>query len=105
LARVPHFAVPFRFENGRPAVVEQDSVEEVESCVEAILRTIAGTRIGAPSFGIPDESFVEQGPTPALGVYLAAIEEQEPRARQLGTARLGELATNVVTITSEGLGV
>jgi hypothetical protein len=85
------------------AEVEQDSVEEIEQCVEAILRTIVGTHIDDLEFGIPDESFTQQTPNPSAEVYIAAIEEQEPRARQLGRARLEELATKVVTIESEGV--
>lgn len=105
MADVPHFAVPFRIENGRVAVVERDSVEEIESCVEAILRTIVGTHIDNLDFGIPDETFVQQSPTPGVAVYVAAIEEQEPRARALGSARLKEMVTKVVTIKTEVVGV
>lgn len=106
MAQVPHFAHPFRVVNGAVVEVEQGSVEEIEQCVEAILRTIIGTRVlDAPDFGIPDETFVQQGPSPSAAVYIAAIEEHEPRARVLGTARLEELATKVVTIKPEVVGV
>jgi phage baseplate assembly protein W len=105
LATVPHSALPFRIENGRVAEVEQDSVEEIEGCVEAILRTFVGTRIDAPDFGVPDESFVQQTPNPSAEVYIAAIEQAEPRARVLGSARLEELVTKHVTIETETSGV
>jgi phage baseplate assembly protein W len=102
VAEVPQFAVPFRVEDGDVVEVEQDSIEEIEQCVEAILRTIVGSRLlDAPDFGIPDESFVQQTPSPSAAVYIAAIEEQEPRARVLGQARLEELTTKVVTIEPE----
>lgn len=105
MADVPHFAVPFRIENGSVAVVEQGSLEEIEQCVEAILRTIVGTHLDNLDFGIPDETFVQQSPTPGVAVYIAAIEQQEPRARALGAARLEDLVTKIVTIETEVVGV
>jgi phage baseplate assembly protein W len=102
VADVPHFALPFRVVNGAIAVSEQGSVEEIEDCVESILRTIVGTRVlDAPDFGIPDETFVQQTPNSSAELYVGAIEAQEPRARVLGTARLLELAEKHVTIESE----
>lgn len=98
---VPHFALPFRVENGAIAVVEQDSNEEIEDCVESILRTFVGTRIDNPDFGIPDEAFFQQTPSASAQVYVAAIEEMEPRAQVLGSARLIELAEKHVTIEME----
>jgi phage baseplate assembly protein W len=100
VAKVPQFDVPFRLDpvTGAPAEVEQGSVEEIEQCVEAVLRTIVGTRIDDLDFGIPDETFRQQTPNSSAEVYVAAVEEMEPRARVLGTARIEELATKVVTI-------
>ncbi len=93
---VPQFAMPFRVENGAVVEVEQGSVEEIESCVEAVLRTIVGDRrLDDPTFGIPDETFTQQGPEPTAQAYIAAVEEQEPRARQLGQARLEEMVKTV----------
>lgn len=102
MARIPQFALPFRVVDGQVAEVEQDSLEDVEQCVEAILRTFVGTLIDDPGLGVPDETFVQQTPAPSADVYIAAIEEAEPRARQLGTARLEDLVTKVATIKSEG---
>jgi phage baseplate assembly protein W len=100
VASVPHLATPFRIVNGAIAVVEQDSVEEIEDCVESILRTFVGTRIDAPDFGIPDETFRQQTPSTGAELYIAAIEAQEPRAHVLGRARLTQLAEKHVTIES-----
>ena len=107
MAQVPQFAVPFRIDpaTGAPAEVEQDSVEEIEQCVEAVLRTIVGTRIDDLDFGIPDESFREQTPNTSAEIYVAAVEAMEPRARVLGSVRIEELATKVVTITDAGAAV
>lgn len=105
MAKQPHFAFPFRVERRSVAVVEQDSIAEIESCVEATLRTPLGTRLEEPEYGIPDETFAQVPREPGAEIYLAAVEEQEPRARGLGTARLQELAIKHVTIELEGQGV
>jgi phage baseplate assembly protein W len=101
VADVPHFSLPFRVVNGSVVESEQGSVEEIEDCVESILRTFVGTRIDAPKFGIPDETFVQQTPNSSAEIYIAVIEAQEPRARVLGRARLVELAEKHVTIEAE----
>lgn len=100
MAKVPQFDVPFRIDpiTGAPAEVEQNSVEEIEQCVEAVLRTIVGTRIDDLDFGVPDETFRQQTPNSSAEIYVAAVEEMEPRARVLGTARIEALATKIVTI-------
>lgn len=75
-----HFATPFRFgPDGKAAVNEQDSSEDVAACVDTILRYRTGQRDTAPSFGIDDPVF-EQAPVNG-GAIIASIEEQEPRAR------------------------
>lgn len=97
MAQVPHFSLPFRVEGGAIAVTEQDSLEEIEDCVESILRTLVGTRaIDAPDFGVPDETFVQQTPNSSAEIYIAAIEAQEPRAHVLGRARLKQMVKEVV---------
>lgn len=99
---VPHYALPFRLgPDGSFATVEQGSIEEIEQCVANILRTIVGTWFDTPEFGVPDETFVQATPNPSAQVYIAAIEAQEPRARQLGRARLEEMTIEVVTIEAE----
>ena len=105
MANSPHFAFPFRVERRSAAVVDQNSVAEIESCVEATLRTPLGTRLEEPEYGIPDETFTQVPADPTAEVYLAAVEAQEPRARGLGTARLRELAIKHVTIELEDKGV
>lgn len=77
----PHFALPFRFVNGHAAEVEQDTVEDIAACVEAVLRTRPGERDELPEFGTPDLTFTQRPvDTDAL---LDAVEEWEPRARLL----------------------
>lgn len=79
MATAPHFALPFRFERGHAVENEQDSRDDVAACVEAILRYRKGQRLSAPDFGIVDPTF-GQAPINGAGL-IAALEDQEPRAR------------------------
>lgn len=72
---VPHLRVPVSLGGKRFATVEQDSIEEVEQCVEAVVRTPLGHRDIAPEFGIPDQAF-DVNPQ----ALHDAIDECEPRA-------------------------
>lgn len=99
--RTPHFDSPFRLLGSSFAVVEQNSAEEVEDCIEAVLRTPVGSRIEQPEYGIPDETFEQLAPDVSAEAYLNAIAEWEPRARVIGTARIEELTTKAVTIEPE----
>jgi hypothetical protein len=79
VTNIPHFDFPFRFSpNAHAAVVEQDSVAEIESCLMTILLTEEGQRIELPEFGIESPLFRLQ-PLPLDGI-LNAILDQEPRA-------------------------
>lgn len=95
----PQFALPFRI-GKTVAIVEQDSVEEIEQCVETVLSTPVGSLIDAPALGRPDETFKQQGPDVSAESYLEAVDKWEPRAHVLGEAAIEELATKVVTIKS-----
>jgi phage baseplate assembly protein W len=54
-----HLAVPFRVDalTGAPAVVTQDSIEDVAGCVEVVIGTRLGQRPLVPEFGTPDLLF------------------------------------------------
>lgn len=78
---VPHFDLPFRFVNGRAAVVEQESIKEVTNCVEAILRYPLGFRDELPEFGAPDQVFTE-GPIDTDELE-SIVHRWEPRAEAL----------------------
>lgn len=58
---VPTFSYPLRIDptTGTFAEVEQDSVDDVAGCVEAVLRTRVGERDELPGFGTPDLAFRE----------------------------------------------
>ena len=76
---VPHFDLPFTFVGSANAnVVDQDTLEDISNCVEAIVRTVIGQRQELPDFGIPDPTLQLQP------VYrpdiLAQVSAWEPRA-------------------------
>lgn len=75
---LPHFSLPFRFVNGAAAVVEQDTAEEVATCVEAIIRCPIGFRDELPEFGAVSPVF-RQAPVPVEELR-QAVAEWEPRA-------------------------
>jgi hypothetical protein len=58
---VPHVAIPFRFISGRDGidVNEQDSLDDVYDCVQAIVRYTVRFRPELPTFGIDDQTFRE----------------------------------------------
>lgn len=74
----PHFDVPMRIFNGRYAVVEQDSVDDVANCVEVLLATHFGQRPEAPDFGVPDLTFKNQPLN--IETIRDMIADGEPRA-------------------------
>ena len=96
MASAPHIEWPFRIVDGVLQTVEQDSTEEINQCVEAVLNTPLGSRIDAPDYGVPDETFSQLSADEAAAVYLDAIDAAEPRARVLGEARVVEMAKQVV---------
>lgn len=100
MADVPHFDAPLRLSGSSFAAVEQNSKEEIADCVEAVLRTEAGSRIDAPEFGRPDETFEQLSPSVSAEPYLSAVARDEPRAHLLGEAEV-EGMTKQVSISPE----
>jgi hypothetical protein len=78
---LPHFALPFRFDAGAAAVVEQDTTDEIMTCALAVLLCPVGARMELPAFGIPDPTFSEANVD--AGVIAAALTTWEPRAQQV----------------------
>src|SRR5438105_3132804 len=82
MANVPHFDLPFRWaSNGHAAEAEQDSLEDVTNCVQAILSTTIGQRMEAPGLGVVDPTFQKQPIN--LAEIADALAEQEARATAL----------------------
>jgi phage baseplate assembly protein W len=79
MIRTPHFAYPFKLNPRHHAYeVEQGSIDDIESCLQAILLTEVGQRIELPEFGIESPLFQLQ-PIDTDGIY-SALTAQEPRA-------------------------
>jgi phage baseplate assembly protein W len=81
VADVPHFAVPFTVTDGKAAVVEQDSIDDVTQSVFVLLATEQGTYQPIPDLGIEDPTFRLNGVD--LDELAAEVEEFEPRAELL----------------------
>lgn len=86
---VPHFTLPFRFAAGQAVVAEQDTTDEIQSCVVAVLLCPTGFRAELPEFGIEDPTFSE-------GIVdheeiADALAEWEPRANSLAASELDDL--------------
>lgn len=74
----PHFSLPFRFEGYPPraAMTEQDTVDEIADCIEAIVLTRPGERLELSQFGLMDPTFIGLN----RDDLMAAIERWESRA-------------------------
>jgi hypothetical protein len=84
MADIPHLALPFRFANGAAVVYDQDTTDEIMSCVLAIALCPLGYRVELPTFGVPDLTFSE-GVAP-IDALEAALAEWEPRAHEVADA-------------------
>lgn len=100
MADVLQFDLPFRVEAGAVVEVDQDSIEDIDNCVKAIVRTPVGSHLDDLDLGIPDLAFRSVGPNPTAQQFLSAIEAREPRAHLLGEARIEELRTLHISIRS-----
>jgi phage baseplate assembly protein W len=81
----PHLGFPISLTpDGRRLVIrEQDSIEDIEDCVEVVLSTAVGERQEQPDYGTPDQAFRERGVD--VGRLRAAVERWEPRAASVFT--------------------
>lgn len=75
---IPKLRIPLRLENGRLALVEQSSTDNVAACCYAILAYERGSRIEDPEFGVESRLF-DQMPVD-LDEWLEQIAIYEPRA-------------------------
>lgn len=91
----PHFRLPFQVTGTHAAYVEQDSLEEIAQCVEAVAKTPVRTRIENPAYGVNEELFRMLPADSTNTALIAAIEEFEPRAKLLGEKELSELTETI----------
>ena len=77
---IPHFSFPFSFSgsNLHAREVEQDSIDDITSCIAAVVVTEIGQRYELPDFGVADPTFIEGGMDP--DDLLEVVAEWEPRA-------------------------
>jgi hypothetical protein len=94
---LPHFALPFRFENGSAVVVEQDTTDEILTCELAILLCPVGFRMELPEFGIPDPTFSQRSPD--VEAIAAALAAWEPRAQETMSGQLDALDELISHVT------
>lgn len=78
LPDLPHLDLPFRFENGEMAVVDQDSVDDYKNQVLAVVLCPLGFRAELPEFGIPEPEF-SRIPLDRTGIQ-DAVDEWVPNA-------------------------
>ena len=83
LVDTPHLALPLRYVNGSAVVNQQDSMDDIVSCVQAVCLTTPGDRDEMPAFGTEDPTFGQQ-PIP-LTALLSQITTFEPRATLLAS--------------------
>ncbi len=91
----PKLKVPFCISGSAAEVVEQDELDELAQCVEAIVRCPLGYREDEPEFGMDDQAFLENGIDSEE--LRSVIERWEPRADLLVESELQDLM-NTVTI-------
>jgi len=75
---IPHFAFPFRISGGKAVEVEQDTIDDIASCVHAILSVERGELLHMPGFGVTDLPFLVG--SASTEEIIQAIRTQERRA-------------------------
>lgn len=87
-SKVPHFDIPFHFRlfpDGMAAATnEQDTLDDMGSTIQVILRTPLGFRPEKPEFGVHDQTFVQRVNSQQ---YLDAVSKWETRV----DAELGDV--------------
>lgn len=92
---IPHFGFPFAFQQHpdgtiQAATTEQDSLQEIFDCAQAIVACPIGFRDDLPTFGVPYPEF-HQTPLDS-GPIRRAIGMWEPRA-ELESAEYADLSS------------
>jgi phage baseplate assembly protein W len=75
---VPHLALPLRVVGGAYQAVQQDTLDEVTTCVACIVGFPLGYRDDRPDFGVRDHALSDR-PLDTLDIE-QAVEAYEPRA-------------------------
>jgi hypothetical protein len=99
---IPHFVLPLRFDRGAAVAAEQDSTDDVVSCVLSIMLCPVGFRSELPTYGIEDPTFTE-GVVQADDIT-ADVLKWEPRA-DLVMEQRGDLLDDLVATVTAHIGV
>jgi phage baseplate assembly protein W len=92
-------AWPLRVVDGRLATVEQDSPEDIQQCLKAILLTRIGERPDLPEMGCAELVFGEQ--PLELDAIREVLARHEPRAAVLATTHPDLLDAAIAEIRLE----
>lgn len=97
MIEIPHFAFPFgRGPDGKHVrVVEQDSLEHVDSCCQVIIRCPTGHRVERPEFGWPVPAPGQTFPLDTSGI-VTAIQRLEPRVTRARAQEYADVASDAV---------
>jgi phage baseplate assembly protein W len=78
-AAIPHFEWPFHIVpvHGHASVMEQDSAEDVETCLAILFQTQVGSRVEEPDYGIDPVLFRDELDMNSL---IASVMQWESRA-------------------------
>lgn len=98
LPDLPHLDLPFRFENGELAVVDQDSVDDYANQVMAVFVCPLGFRAELPEFGTAQPEFGRQ-PLDMTPLQTAA-DEWVPNAHIDAQTQIDVLNEVVANVTA-----
>lgn len=89
----PHFAQPFQFGgiNGGALTNEQDTSDDVATCVKNIIIYPLGFRDDFPDFGVPEMVFRMITTAPIIDRIGGILADLEPRAHSLNREDLSEI--------------
>jgi phage baseplate assembly protein W len=96
---VPHLAFPVRLFGTSFLSYEQDTIDDIASCVELILLYEPGSREMLPEFGTQDPTFETQPID--LQQIAAAVERWEPRVHTLLSQAPDVLDAMVVRVLAQ----
>lgn len=99
MTTISHFSFPFTIQNGQMLTCEQDSIEEIQDCVEVLLLTPTGSRLVFPSYGTPELLFSQ---SPAnIPAIINQCNKHEPRAILVLQETLNTLDEKISTIQAQ----
>lgn len=93
---LPHFSLPLRLDRTGFAVSEQDTADDIATCVWSILLCPRGFRAELPEFGVVDPTFAQT--LPDAEAMSDAVAEWEPRAQAAVSTEADEFDASVAHV-------